>query len=976
MKIKTIKIMGVLLTLAILVSAFALVVSAESSGVTVTIDTGASVTLKDADDDGYYEIGTADELYAYAASINNGQTFNAELTADIVVNPGTFDENGSYTAKGVESVREWKPIGTISKPYNSNLDGRNYTISGLFTKVDASYVGLLGYVGVGTVQNVGVIDSYFWGNEYVGSIAGFNGGNIINCYNAKGVADGYVGGQNYVGGLVGVNEKNIINCYNANNVSGTNYIGGMVGQTRKGDPYLDSCHNFGTVSGTGNYIGGVVGSENGGTVQHCSNAGDVGGKIYVGGVTGGNYGTFKNCYNIGTVTGSGNFVGGVVGSNGNAIQDCYYLSDSETDEIDGTTFKTAEQFESGEVCRSIGYHILNESCVCTVCYALDHNYENGFCYKCDAYESATDADSNGYYEIDNAGKLYWFAQQVNGGETDINAELTADITVNEDVLTADGELNGDSTAVSAFRQWIPIGNSNEEYRGTFDGKNHSINGLYLDADIRSIGVFGYVYSGTVRNLNLRGSYLKTNVDSNSALYGGGIVGCTNFATVYHCSSDSIVSVISNHESINPCVGGIVGNAGISTSIELCYHSGAVSVTSGTNQYSYAGGIVGISGMDVIINNCYHTGSASAVNSQTNTNSVAGGIVGSSICSVINCYSTGTVICQGTLGSVIGEDISNIMDEDTKVENNYYLADTETDSIDGTTAKTSHAFASGEVAYKLGEAWGQNIDNNKENEGYPVLGGERVYQNQIAGCTEATFEYEYSNEQKGAISTHADENHDHICDRACGKEDMNMDQHVDGDDTDHLCDYGCEQIVDDGCHDVNTDIDHKCDECGAENIAEHTDSATDKDHVCDNGCGAVLETCTPNADDGDCTTAITCSVCGDVTTEGAEAHTGGTATCEHKAECTVCGKEYGQLADHTYIDGKCECGETDPNCTPGTDKPGTDVPGTDEPETDDPEAPNDGLSSGAIAGIVTGSLVVLGGGSFALWWFAFRKKRII
>ena len=35
-----------------------------------------------------------------------------------------------------------------------------------------------------------------------------------------------------------------------------------------------------------------------------------------------------------------------------------------------------------------------------------------------------------------------------------------------------------------------------------------------------------------------------------------------------------------------------------------------------------------------------------------------------------------------------------------------------------------------------------------------------------------------------------------------------------------------------------------------------------------------------------------------------------------------------------------------------------------------------LSGGAVAGIVVGSVAALGGGGFALWWFVFRKKRII
>ena len=64
--------------------------------------------------------------------------------------------------------------------------------------------------------------------------------------------------------------------------------------------------------------------------------------------------------------------------------------------------------------------------------------------------------------------------------------------------------------------------------------------------------------------------------------------------------------------------------------------------------------------------------------------------------------------------------------------------------------------------------------------------------------------------------------------------------------------------------------------------------------------------TQETDDGDCTTKIVCSVCGAVTTPANISHIGGTATCEKKAECTVCGKEYGSLKDHTPAsdDGNC------------------------------------------------------------------------
>ena len=74
----------------------------------------------------------------------------------------------------------------------------------------------------------------------------------------------------------------------------------------------------------------------------------------IGGIIGRNASKFvENCYNTGTVTSTGentDTVGGVCGLNSsNYLTNCYYLADSETDKLDGTTFKTAAEFASGEV---------------------------------------------------------------------------------------------------------------------------------------------------------------------------------------------------------------------------------------------------------------------------------------------------------------------------------------------------------------------------------------------------------------------------------------------------------------------------------------------------------------------------------------------------------------------------------------------------------------------------------------------------
>ena len=92
--------------------------------------------------------------------------------------------------------------------------------------------------------------------------------------------------------------------------------------------------------------------------------------------------------------------------------------------------------------------------------------------------------------------------------------------------------------------------------------------------------------------------------------------------------------------------------------------------------------------------------------------------------ITNCYNTGTVSGNSRVGGVCGHNYRTIT-------NCYYLDSEETDSIDGTTFKTTVQFASGEVAYLLNGstsegtlAWGQEIGTDP----YPVLKGKRVLTN--------------------------------------------------------------------------------------------------------------------------------------------------------------------------------------------------------------------------------------------------------
>ncbi len=254
------------------------------------------------DENGVYQISNAGELYWFADKVNNDNanygSANAKLKADIVVNS---DENiSSYNGTDSVSWRPWTPIGNNSNKYTGTFDGNNKTVSGLyFNNTSQNYVGLFGYLDDGEIKNVGVVNSYFNGNNYVGGVCGRNYGTITNCYNT-----GTVVGAWYVGGVCSYNS------------------GGTI----------ENCYNTGCVSATFDYVGGVCGYNSGGTIENCYNTGCVSGTYsVVGGVCGINYGTITNCYYDNTV-----YTGNAVSSNSNGT-------------LTSVEGKSTDQFASGEV---------------------------------------------------------------------------------------------------------------------------------------------------------------------------------------------------------------------------------------------------------------------------------------------------------------------------------------------------------------------------------------------------------------------------------------------------------------------------------------------------------------------------------------------------------------------------------------------------------------------------------------------------
>ena len=206
-----------------------------------------------------YEISNAEELYWFAALVNGelgGETPNAsaKLTADISVNSYVLDYDGTLNNNGY-GFETWTPIGNGSNLYTGTFDGQGHTISGLYFNIsECNIVGLFG-ANKGTIKNVGVVDSYFYGSDYVGGVCGANseGGTITGCYNT-----GMVSGIFQVGGVCGLNDgSTITGCYNTGMVSGISQVGGVCGINDKGT--ITGCYTN----------SGVVCENNGGTVTYC-----------------------------------------------------------------------------------------------------------------------------------------------------------------------------------------------------------------------------------------------------------------------------------------------------------------------------------------------------------------------------------------------------------------------------------------------------------------------------------------------------------------------------------------------------------------------------------------------------------------------------------------------------------------------------------------------------------------------------------
>lgn len=246
-------------------------------------------------------------------------------------------------------------------------------------------------------------------------------------------------------------------------------------------------------------------------------------------------------------------------------------------------------------------------------------------------ETGTGDSEADAYQISTYDQLTELSSAVNGGNTFEGKffKLTDDIDISDKYNSSESGLS-----------WTPIGNVEKDptdttgrtsikhiFKGTFDGNNKEISGLYINADDSSSmwdamykGLFGLIENATVKDLKVSGEVTTTGA------YVGGIAGYAKNSVFENCESECVVNG-------KISVGGIVGIV-YSSNITGCANTGDVTFKNS------GGGIAGYSAPGTSFENCLNTGRIKGEDS-------IGGIVGfgrseASPVTIKNCVNAGKI----------------------------------------------------------------------------------------------------------------------------------------------------------------------------------------------------------------------------------------------------------------------------------------------------------------------------------------------
>ena len=270
--------------------------------------------------------------------------------------------------------------------------------------------------------------------------------------------------------------------------------------------------------------------------------------------------------------------------------------------------------------------------------------------------AAGDGTQNNPFQIETAAQLAYFAKTVNEGEAYLYKYI---------VLTADIDL--------ANKEWTPIGNHSNPFKGNFNGDNHTVTGMQISGELDRVGLFGecikFNVDSAIKNITVKDSVI---CGINRV---GAIVGYAEEINIENCRS------IGNTINGKTDVGGICGKIG-------GYSVGKVSQCYNSSKVTGRGRVGGIAGMGGIAENCLNTGEIMIINKAHQ--SAGGGIFGifddtTASASITACVNLGKVSGGESFGGIVGSTDSGSTGH---ISNCYYNMDAITGGFDAGTALTA------------------------------------------------------------------------------------------------------------------------------------------------------------------------------------------------------------------------------------------------------------------------------------------------
>jgi len=276
--------------------------------------------------------------------------------------------------------------------------------------------------------------------------------------------------------------------------------------------------------------------------------------------------------------------------------------------------------------------------------------------------------------------------------------------------------------------FTPIGDKDNPFTGTFDGKGFTISGLNISVpevnENAYAGLFRWTVGAEIKNLKIDDSVISAatsltgEAHTSSVAYAGAVVGYAHSTTIKDCYS---AATVTSQHPLSAYAGGIIGFA-VGSEMENCGNTGKVSAT---GAIAYAGGIAGLAAghrYDSTIKGCYNHGAVTATGA-----GVAGGIAGAAVndaagsgldAAIEECYNAGAITAVGVSSAAGG--IAGRMTVSSSVSNCYNVA-----------TITSGADAGGIAGYVVGFLNNPAVIENCYNAA-AVTGGAGGYSGGIVG----------------------------------------------------------------------------------------------------------------------------------------------------------------------------------------------------------------------------------------------------